>query len=390
MNIKKALALSILIAAGTSVFAQTSNVRKALNSFQEYEKIKNSQGAELLKSNFLNQAKEAIDLAVVHDRTKESPDAWTYYSLIYSNLATDSNDDEHAAKAEEAIKKAQSLDSKEKNKENLDLATQTLYIYNFNRGVAYYGEGEYENAYNAFDRAEDFMPGDTIATINAASAAIKFEEVPQKSIEKYLELIDVKDYSQHKNIMMELPRLYLIAQDTTNSLKYAALAVQEYPDDSDVAMLNIEYNLIAGNVKGIISEIELQIEKNNNNKILYFCLGLAHNSNGELDKAYEAYQNALKIDPNYTDANLNAGVVLINITHGELQTLNKQENLTNAQYEEKLNTLKEGIKPAEEHLLLAVENEPKNVQALSALKSLYDFLQLTEKSAAIQAQLEEI
>lgn len=390
MILKKALALSILIAAGTSAIAQTSNVRKALNSFQEYEKIKNSEGAELLKSNFLEQAKQAIDLAVVHDKTKESADAWTYYSLIYSNLASDTNNDENAQKAEEAIKKAKSLDEKDKNKENLDLAVQTLYIYNFNKGVAFYGTEEFENAYNSFNRAVDFMPGDTIATLNAAASAIKFEQVPNKSIEKYLELIKVKEYSQHKNIMLELPRLYLIAQDTASAVKYAGLAVKEYPDDSDVAMLNIEYNLIAGNVKEIISEIEHQIEKDNNNKILYFCLGLAHNSNGDLSKAYEAYENALKIDPNYSDANLNAGVVLINITHGELQALNKLENLTNAQYEEKLKQLKEDIKPAEEHLLLVVQDEPKNVQALSALKSLYDFLQLTEKSAAIQAQLEAI
>jgi hypothetical protein len=71
MNLKKAIILSAIIAATTSTFAQTSNVKKAATNIQEYEKFK-AAGSPQLGEKFLTTAKDAVDLAVVNEKTKEN------------------------------------------------------------------------------------------------------------------------------------------------------------------------------------------------------------------------------------------------------------------------------------------------------------------------------
>jgi len=82
--------------------------------------------------------------------------------------------------------------------------------------------------------------------------------------------------------------------------------------------------------------------------------------------------------------------VLINSVRDELQKVNDDKTLNNTQYNAKVAALKEQTKPAEGYFLKVVEIEPKNESALKGLKSLYDFLQLEEKSKAIQAKIDAL
>lgn len=388
MIIKKAIILSAILAAGTTAFAQTGNVKKAASNIQEYEKYRTA-GSPQLGEKYLAQAKEAIDLAIVHEKTKDAPDAWTYYALVYSNLATDKKDAEDAKKASEGITKAKSLDKDGKNQDNIKTAEQTLYAFNFNQGVGFWEKSDFQNAYNSFDQALVYAPGDTTLTYYSALAAIQSNDYP-KGIEKYKQLIDKKDFSQHKTILVDLPKLFLSLKDTTQAVEYAGLAAKEYPNDANAITQNIELNLIVGNEEKIIADIENQIAKDSGNKTLYYYLGLAQNASGNSKQAYEAYKKAVAIDPNYSDANLNAAVVLINSTRDDIQALNNDKSLTNSQYATKVEALKEQIKPAEGYFVTVLTNEPKNEMALKGLKSLYDFLQLEEKSNEIQARIDAL
>lgn len=388
MNFKKAIILSAILAAGTTAFAQSSNVKKAATNIQEYEKFR-SAGTPQLGVKFLTTAKDAIDLAVVHEKTKDNADTWTYYSLIYSNLATDEKSEESAQKAVEGIIKAKELDKEGKNKENIGVAEQTLYAYNFNQGVGFWEKSDFTNAYTSFDKALVYAPGDTTLTYYAALAAIQSNDYP-KGIEKYKQLVDKKDFSQHKTVLIDLPKLYLNLQDTTSALEYAALAAKAYPDDNAAATQNIELNLIVGNESKIITDIENQIVRDSGNKTLYYYLGLAQSASGKNKEAYESYKKAIAIDPNYSDANLNAAVVLINATRDDIQALNDNKTLTNSEYAAKVNALKEHIKPAEAYFVTVITNEPTNATALRGLKSLYDFLQLEEKSQEVQAKIDAL
>jgi len=388
MNLKKAIIFTAILAAGSSAFAQSSNLKKAASNIQKFEELK-ATGSVKLGESFLKTAKEAIDAASVHEKTKDLAETWTYYSLVYSNLASNNKSEEDAIKATEGIKKAKELDKDGKQAANISVAEHGLYSYNFNLGVEHWDKQDFKAAYTAFDKALTAMPNDTTLTYYAGLAAIQDKNY-QNGIAKYKQLIDRKDFSAHKTILVDLPKLYLSLQDTTNALEYAALAAKEYPTENDAVVQNIELNLITGNELKIITEIENQIAKDSNNKNLYYYLGIAQSAKGDSEKAYEAYKKAIEIDPNYSDAQTNAGVILMNTVREQLQDLNNNKTLSNNQYKEKIEELKNKIKPAEAHFSKVIELDPKSETALRGLKSLYDFLQDEAKANAVQAKIDAL
>lgn len=388
MNIKKGIIFTAIFVSAGSLFAQTSNIKKAQTNFQKYYEFKQTGTAQLGES-FLNTAKEAIDAAVVHDKTKENPEAWAFYSLIYGNLGVDKSNADDIAKAKEAIAKAKELDKDNKQQENIKNSEYNLYAFNFNQGVAAWEKQDFPAAYNSFNDALTYMPGDTTLTYYAGIAAIQNNDL-QNGLEKYLALADRKDYSEHKKIVKDIPNLYLNLADTTNALKYAAIATEMYPDDNEIANQHINYNIALGNTSGVLNDLKSQIEKEPSNKTLYFYLGIAESSLGNNDKAYEAYLKALEIDPDYIDANINAGVSLINGIKDELAAINNDKSLSNSQYNQKIEALKEKVKPAEQYFSKVVQAEPSNESGLRGLKSVYDFMQNEEKSKEIQAKLDAL
>ena len=388
MNIKKGIIFAAIFVSAGSLFAQTSNIKKAQTNFQKYYEFKQTGTAKLGES-FLNTAKEAIDAAVVHDKTKDNAEAWTYYSLIYGNLGVDNSNADDIAKAQEAISKAKQLDTDKKQEENIKNSEYNLYAFNFNQGVAAWEKQDFPGAYNAFNSALTYMPGDTTLTYYAGIAAIQNNDL-KNGLEKYLALSERKDYSEHKKIVKDIPNLYLTLADTTNALKYAEMASKMYPEDSEIVNQHINYNIALGNTSGIMNDLKAQIAKEPTNKTLYFYLGIAESSLGNNDNAYQAYKKALEIDPNYLDANINAGVSLINGIKDELQGINNDKTLSNAQYNAKVEALKEKVKPAEQYFSKVVEAEPNNESGLRGLKSVYDFLQNEEKAKEVQARIEAL
>ena len=388
MNIKKGIIFAAIFVSAGSLFAQTSNIKKAQTNFQKYYEFKQTGTAKLGES-FLNTAKEAIDAAVVHDKTKDNAEAWTYYSLIYGNLGVDNSNAEAITKAQEAITKAKELDTDKKQDENIKNSEYNLYAFNFNQGVAAWEKQDFPGAYNAFNSALTYMPGDTTLTYYAGIAAIQNNDL-KNGLEKYLSLAERKDYSEHKKIIKDIPNLYLTLADTANALKYAEMASKMYPEDSEIVNQHINYNIALGNTSGIMNDLKAQIAKEPTNKTLYFYLGIAESSLGNNDNAYEAYKKALEIDPNYLDANINAGVSLINGIKDELQVINNDKTLSNTQYNAKVEALKEKVKPAEQYFSKVVEADPNNESGLRGLKSVYDFLQNEAKSKEIQAKIDAL
>ncbi|SFS49714.1 tetratricopeptide repeat protein [Sphingobacterium wenxiniae] len=388
MNFKKAILFSLLVAAGTTTFAQTSNLRKAKSSLQKYDELKSAGSAELGRSN-LTTAKEAIDQAIAHDKTKDDAETWTVYALVNANVATLDNSEEAATAAADAIKKAKELDADNKHGDNLTIAGQMLGQFSFNQGVGAWDKQDFKTAYKLFGNALTYLPGDTTLTYYSGLAAIQSQDYPS-AIEKYKELIPAKEFSAHRSVLVDLPKLYLSTQDTINALEYAAIAVREYPDDNDAVVQNIELNLIVGNEAKVITDIENQIAKDGNNKSLYYYLGIAQSAANNSDKAIEAYKKAIAIDPNYSDANRNAAATIINSVRDELNAVNEDKTLSNADYNTKVDALKEKIKGALPYLEKVVELNPQDSDALRSLKGYYDFQQDEAKSAEIQAKMDAL
>ncbi len=387
---KSILLLSALIVTSSAAFSQTSNLRRAKASYDKYNQVKSIGNAELGVGD-LNSAKEALEKAIEHEKTKELAETWTYYALVNADLALlDSAEaaEAYVQKAVEAREKALSLDTDNENEQNLGIVGSILAQHELNLGVAAWDSQNFEGAYQAFDNGLKYLPGDTTLLYYSGLAAVNAQQY-DKALAKYVELVPVDSFSNNRQIILDVSRLYLMQGDTTNAIKYAEIGAEKYPEDGELATQNIELNLMAGNEEKIINTITEQIEKDPDAKHLHYYLGIAHSSTNDLEKAEAAYKKALEIDPNYLDANINLGGLILNRGIDHFNTTNNA-SLPQAEYDKEIQKAFDIFDSALPYLEKAVEVDSTSFLALTNLKKYYEIKEDQAKIDELQARIDAL
>lgn len=386
----KFILLGALVFATSVAFSQTSNLRKAKASYEKFNEVKSIGNASLGVSD-LNAAKDALEKAIEHEKTKELAETWTYYALVNADLALlDSTDasDGYIQKAVEAREKAVSLDKENENEQNLGILNSILAQHELNNGVKAWDSQDFEGAYTAFDKGLTYLPGDTTLLYYSGLAAVNSQQY-DKALAKYEKLVPIDSFSNNKQIILDVSRLYLMQGDTTNAIKYAELGASKYPEDSELATQNIELNLMAGNQEKIIGTITEQAAKEPNNKNLHYYLGIAYSETGDLEKAEASYRKALEIDPNYLEANINLGGLILN---KGIEHFNKTNNanLAQSEYEAEIKKAYDIFDSALPFLEKAVEIDGKSFLALTNLKKYYEIKEDKAKIDELQARIDAL
>lgn len=386
----KSILLGMLVITSSAAFSQTSNLRKAKTSYNKFNEVK-SIGSATLGTADLNTAKEALEKAIEHEKTKELAETWTYYALVNADLAlldsTDTGED-YIKIAAEAREKALNLDKENENEQNLNILNSIIAQYELNKGVKAWDSQDFESAYNAFDRGLKYLPQDTTLLYYSGLAAINSQDY-EKALAKYVELIPIDSFSNNRQIILDVSRLYLMQGDTTNAIKYAELGANKYPEDGELATQNIELNLMAGNEQKIINTINAQVEKDPENANLHYYLGIAYSEMGDIEKAEASYRKALAINPDYLDANINLGGLILNkgIDH-----FNKTNNasLPQAEYDVEIKKAYDIFDTALPFLEKAVQLDGSSYLALTNLRKYYEIKEDNNKIAELQARIDAL
>lgn len=386
----KSILLGALVLTSSAAISQTSNLRKAKASYDKFNEVKSIGNATLGISD-LNTAKEALEKAIEHEKTMELAETWTYYALVNADLAlVDSTEasEGYIQKAVEAREKAISLDKEKENEQNLSILNSILAQHELNKGVKAWDSQDFETAYGAFDRGLTYLPGDTTLLYYSGLAAVNSQHY-DKALTKYVELVPIDSFSNNKQIILDVSRLYLMQGDTTNAIKYAELGANKYPEDGELATQNIELNLMAGNEDKIITTITEQVAKEPDNKNLHYYLGIAYSETGDLEKAEAAYKKALEIDPNYLDANINLGGLILN-KGIDLFNKTNNANLPQAEYDKEIQKAYGIFDSALPYLEKAVEADGSSFLALSNLKKYYEIKEDDVKIKELQARIDAL
>lgn len=386
----KSILLGTLVLASSAAFSQTSNLRKAKASYDKFNEVK-SVGNSALGAADLNTAKEALEKAIEHEKTMNLAETWTYYALVNADLALlDSTEtaEQYIQKAVEARKKAISLDTEKENEQNLNILGSILAQYELNKGAKLWDSQDFQGAYNAFDKGLTYLPGDTTLLYYSGMAAVNAQDY-EKALAKYVELVPIDSFSNNRQIILDVSRLYLMQGDTTNAIKYAQIGTQKYPEDGELATQHIELNLMAGNDEETIKAINDQVSKDPDNKNLHYYLGIAYSETGDTEKAEASYRKALEIDPNYLDANINLGGLILNKGIDHFNKTNNA-NLQQAEYDAEIKKAYEIFDTALPYLQKAVEIDGKSQVALTNLKRYYEIKEDQAKVDELQARLDAL
>jgi tetratricopeptide (TPR) repeat protein len=404
----KFLMLGLLGLISATAFAQKGELNTAQSEFEKYDGLK-LQAALALPS--LNKAKESIDKAAANQKTANLPQTYAVKANIYGSLAqldtVATTSLPLFTTAEEALKKAKELDTKGENKKLIDNANAVLAQYQLNKGVKEYQAGKYDLAYKSFDFYRTVMPEDTNAILYTGLAALNAKNYPA-AITNYNKLVTTK-YSKVESVYGELAGIYLANKDTTGALKTITDGLAKYPTSADLRRTEIEISLQQGKQKEVLDKILSAISNDPKNKSLYYYAGLVYSQVADaaaqkiakaptaskvtlqtektqnFQKAADMYKKALEIDPNYFEANLNMGYVIISPAIDSYNAANKlpanqqkayDAAMANAQFDQ-----------AKPYLLKAVELNPKSPDALNNLLTYYKGKKDDANIAKITAQI---
>lgn len=422
MKIKLLMACFLGLISATAV-AQKGELNNAQSEYDNYSV--SSQSAEkipMLKAKAktaLTNAKTSIDKASSNQKTTALPQTYALKAAIYGALASeDSVQTTKAADyvtASEALKQAKTADTKNEYAKLIKDATIRLERYQLDHGVNAYQSKRYDEAYQAFDTYRQFTPEDTTAifytALAATNAGAKDPKYYQPAITNYNKLLTTK-YSRNADVYKDLSAIYLISKDTVGALKTVTEGVSKYPTNSELRKRQIEIALQSGKQADLITNVQAAIANDPKNKTLYYYAGLTYSQLADEDnaksakeknvaaknalhqkaldnyaKAAEMYKKAVDLDPNYFEANLNLGYVLV---RPAIDIYNAAGNLPanrQKEYDQEIARAGAQFDVAKPYLLKAVELNSKSVDALTNLLSYYRGKRDNANAAKIQAQI---
>lgn len=272
----KKVLLGILFASVTSFAnAQKSEISEAKKAWNLLAITTGKTLADHLKS--LNGGLAHTDLAIAHEKSKDLPEAWTYRALFASRIALVDSVDLNNAKAkqklaEEAIAKAQALDTKGAEKENLDQAKFNVENAVRNRAIYAYQKKDFATALDAFNEITTRNPTDTSMYVNAGVTAKELKNYPEvlRNFKKAIEL----NYPDAKVLYSEIVSITLDKlKDSVAALALIKEAAAKYPDDSYFIGLETDHYIKSGDIAKSQEMLTKLIAKDAKNPIYHYLLG---------------------------------------------------------------------------------------------------------------------
>jgi len=262
-------------------------------------------------SNFV-KAKEEIDNACVHEKTLNSPKGWYTKGEIYENIALSTKpeitalDTNAIVTAYEAYNKSITFD-----KPNGGYAKQAkdrlanVWVVLINKGIGCYKNKKYDDAIKFYSLAVNIKPEDTTAYIYESYATEAKQDITAcNTIYEQLLKLNYKSVLLYFGLIKYAKE---VEKDYDKALILTSKAKAIYP--YEITFITEEFNIYLAQGKKDLAKQKLEeaIQKDPDNSLLYFNLGVITEQLGPKEKAPEYYQKAIDLNSKNTDALFNLG-----------------------------------------------------------------------------------
>lgn len=353
-----------------------------------------------LQKGAFDEAKAIIDVTVANQEfmvdkkgnpSKNAAKAWYLKGLIYAGIDTTKADKFKSLEADpfkvvkEAFTKAEEID-KGKNESLVNKiflgqplpmtkkeVAGTLAQKYLERGYDIYKTKDYKKAFVDMEKVVFFVPDDTTQLMNAGVYFGPSAGEDDKSIDYIKKYIAAS--GKNTDAYIQLYTIYTKKKDTESALKVAQELSAKYPTNVD--FLNMEYNIYAQNNR--LPEAKLLMQKragaNPQDKESRYFLGLICNEMKDPVETMKWMQEAIKIDPDYYEANL----VIAKLTYTEAQNLRKERTAIAgskpadlAKRQELYQKIPVKLKESEVYWKKCLDAKPNEEEALYGIFSLYN------------------
>lgn len=373
---KKLVIMLVLLIAGIALYAQKSERTNAFmyNKNGQYDK-----------------AREAIDKAIVHEKTINDARTWIYRGIIYLNIVFSEEysalDDNALEKSFESFVKAQELDPQDKEGMGAEIKVRIEAIGQryFKKGVEGFNVNDFKASANsfkkAFDVAQAVQKTDTLALLNAALSSVRAEDFTT-GIGYYNQLLQM-NFSE-PDIYKNLTLAYRSLGENDKMFQTIDEGRTKYPDDAGLLLEEINANLAMGRGDKVVDDLKQLVEKDPTNYSVFFVLGTIYGDElnaamYSLDTAEMYYTRAIELKADYFDAIYNLGALYINESN-KLQVKANDLPLSDTKgYEKITEEANVIIRKALPYLEKAHEMQPSNQETVTVLKTIYSRFKMDDK-----------
>lgn len=382
---KRVALFALLILSMTTVFAQKGKVSAA---------------SQYLTTNDLDKAKEAIDLAIEHEKSADWPKTYIVAAKVYTEQYKASKDVEDIKKAVDFYKKAIELDQKGdakgkgigKFEKEIKLQLTFFKPDLTNAGIEGFNTEDFNAALYAFENvlyvnslpmfADEEAGIDTAIVYNCALAAYNAKDW-EKSEQYFNQTIDLH-YAGGDAVLL----LHQVHQTTGDSLKMGEnlkRGFELYPEDSRILTTLIQYYLDSKQNEAALEYLNTAIEKDPSNPTFYYARGVLYEKIDQ-DKAISDYEKSLELDDSYFNSLYNIGVIYYN--KGVEQQNVANDKTTTKEYEAALKIANDYWKKSLPYMEKAIEVKPDEAAVLETLKGLYYRFEQMDKYNEVKAKLD--
>jgi tetratricopeptide (TPR) repeat protein len=365
-TMKKYFVLIIAICISIGAAAQMGKVTAA-NSF--------------IDQNALDKAKEAIDVALVNEKSMNNPKTFATKGKLCQEVFKSDNpkfkalyanplDDAYAA-----YEKALELDPKGNIKKQFSINSTYLLLANdfITQGGQKYEAKEYEAALKSFEMnikisASEIYIGVTDSAIyfNAGLAAYN-GKMYDKAIPHFKKCTELK-YEPVNSYLLEF-QSYIFLEDKANAEATLRRGFTEYPDNQDLLLNLVDFYMKNDKIKEAFANIEIAKVKDPNNYSLHWAEGVLYMKQEKFTEAIECLTKSVAINGELYETQYNLAVCYYNKA---VEMLSKANEIMDA--------TKYNVAAAEANAVFvtaipyfekASSLRPEDVDALRNLKELY-------------------
>lgn len=277
MNVKNII-LTAFCAISLTAMAQKSNVESA---------------AIYLRNGEVEDAKKAIDLAIVNPETKADPKAWFYYvsilDTIYRNpVYANIMDADLADKFYNGCMRCIETDVKKRYEYYCkDQAILNSAFMSFNKGISAYQDKDFKSAIKYFEVVLSIIPYDK-------NDDLKKNNLSEKNIYLYMALSSMQSSDNAKSkiylkklmdlnyddpvIYMQMGNIYLEEKDTATALQVIEQGRSKYPSEKDLINQELNIYMNMGKQDVLVDKLNAAIEINPDDPMLLFVRGSVYDN----------------------------------------------------------------------------------------------------------------
>ena len=166
------------------------------------------------------------------------------------------------------------------------------------------------------------------------------------------------------------------------------------PDDVNLLLSEADLYIKLGDREKFKELMKLAVQKDPDNAILYYNLGVINGEQGEFDEAKKFYLKSLELDPSYTATYLNLVGLILEGERPIVEEMNKLVTSRKASDLDKYDQLEKkrvGLyKECLPYLEKLIEIDPDNIEAIKTAKNIYYTIDDIDNFKLMNAKLKEL